>query len=211
MWTCIASASPPASQDLPPSTTKGTLPALASSFGPRYSFAAQLLSTRFKQETSCCLKSHLTFYHLLPVSTINIYSHRFVRRTPYKFPTKLLLLLPYFFLPSEVANLDRLRAFKRRRESPTGSSSSSSQEDPKKTRSRSPAWLSKMHRNRSSSKRSGSPVGVASESSDVAQLDGSCFGKPAGAKYQDEPVQEGPPPLPSFLTLTEIGMLNYIL
>ncbi|KAL5323315.1 hypothetical protein ACEPPN_007849 [Leptodophora sp. 'Broadleaf-Isolate-01'] len=61
-----------------------------------------------------------------------------------------------------------------------------------------------MHRNRSSSKRSGSPVVVPEGSSNVAQLDGSCFGKPAGAKYQDEPVEAGPPPLPSFLTLTDI-------
>ncbi|KAK0113733.1 hypothetical protein ONS95_013982 [Cadophora gregata] len=63
-----------------------------------------------------------------------------------------------------------------------------------------------MHRNRSSSKRSGSPVGVDTDSSGVAQLDGSCFGKPAGAKYQDDTTQEGPPPLPSFLTLTNVEM-----
>lgn len=69
-----------------------------------------------------------------------------------------------------------------------------------------------MHRNRSASKRSGSPVGVA-EGSSVTQLDGSCFGKPAGAKYQDELVESGPPPLPSFLTLADIGeliMLSYM-
>lgn len=104
-----------------------------------------------------------------------------------------------------LANLDCLRASKRPRQSPSVSSDSSSTEGSR--RSSAPAWLNKMRSHRSSSKRPGSPVAVR-EGSSVSQMDGSCFGKPAApdAKYVDEPVaQSGPPPLPSFLTLTEIG------
>ncbi|CZT42693.1 related to protein tyrosine phosphatase phi [Rhynchosporium secalis] len=61
-----------------------------------------------------------------------------------------------------------------------------------------------MSRNRVSSKRSKVPVGVGVGSTNVAQLDGSCFGKPAGAKYHEESVEKGPPPLPSFLILSDI-------
>lgn len=39
-------------------------------------------------------------------------------------------------------------------------------------------------------------------------MDGSCFSSPKDAKYEDEPVQEGPPPLPSFLKFNEIGELQ---
>ncbi|CAL3971829.1 unnamed protein product, partial [Diplocarpon coronariae] len=108
---------------------------------------------------------------------------------------------------TSLSNLDRFLAFKRRRESsrsPTGTPSSPSTEDRKKIRSSSPAWLSRMRSHRSSSKHADSPVPVVEGSSSVSQMDGSCFGKPAGAKYEDEPAQEGPPPLPSFLTLNEI-------
>lgn len=88
---------------------------------------------------------------------------------------------------------------------------------PRKSRGRSPAWLSKMHRKGGASKRSISP---ATSTSNVPQVDGACFGKPdakdddAGAPVAGGsnavaaagPAPSEPPALPSFLKISEIEM-----
>jgi hypothetical protein len=117
--------------------------------------------------------------------------------------------LLYFKSPARTSgaastvNLDRLRAFRRRQESPTTSSDSLSADESPKPRGRSPGWLSKMHRNHSTSKRSRSPQVVSRDSSALPQTDGSCFGKPAVAVQEPEPEAPKPPELPSFLRLTD--------
>jgi hypothetical protein len=123
------------------------------------------------------------------------------RRTPPPPFQQLYSLAPA--RTTSLATLDKLRAFRRRHESPTPAA-----EDSPKARGRSPGWLSKMHRNHSSLKRSRSPVVISEDSSSVAQVDGACLGRPSKPDVDDEPVEPArpaPPQMPSFLKLTEIG------
>ena len=94
-----------------------------------------------------------------------------------------------------VSNLDRVRAFRRRHESPAAS------EEPK-SRGRSPGWLSRMNRNRSSSKRSRSPVVLAGDP--VPQMDGACFGRLVQA---DAELDAEPPQMPAFLMSSPDGKM----
>jgi len=65
-----------------------------------------------------------------------------------------------------------------------------------------------MERLRSSTKRAHSPAAVSSQDSTVAQMDGSCFGKPDKAELV--PATPPPPKMPSFLKLTEEGKFSSI-
>jgi hypothetical protein len=98
--------------------------------------------------------------------------------------------------------LDRIRAFRRRHESPSPTPT------PDEPRSRSPGWLSRMDRLRSSTKRAHSPVALSPQTHTVPQMDGSCFGKPA--KAQSTPGTPAPPEMPLFLQLTEEGKFSSI-
>ena len=108
--------------------------------------------------------------------------------------------------PNRIATLERIRAFRRRHESPSPSTSPGSQSPI--ARSRSPAWLNKMHR--SSSKRAHSPALNADEPlPKIPQLDGALFGKPPEPDVVEneisQSVVEDPPPIPAFLRLTDGG------
>ncbi len=122
-------------------------------------------------------------------------------------PLSLYSDAPSRFLgAASVINLDRLRAIRRRQDSPAKSPATLSADESPQRRGRSPGWLSKMHRNRSKSKRSRSPSVVPEDSCTLPQTDGSCFGRPAAAAAQEpepEPEAPKPPELPSFLRLTD--------
>jgi hypothetical protein len=101
------------------------------------------------------------------------------------------------------ANLDRIRSFRLRRESPVAAPDPDLQDSPK-SRGRSPGWLKKMALGHGSSKRSTSTVedSVAMDR-DSSQMDGACFGKP------DAPEIAEPEPtvnqMPKFLKMSPEG------
>jgi hypothetical protein len=120
--------------------------------------------------------------------------------------------------------LDRLRAFRRRQESPSVSPGLAVQEE-KTARAKSPGWRAKMDRLRTSTKRAHSPATPPPENaSNLPQTDGACFGKPdqgadaapaAKIAKADGPdagaaTEDGPLEMPAFLQLTDIGKWNIV-
>ena len=101
-----------------------------------------------------------------------------------------------------LANLDRIRAFRRRHESPVAAPDSDG-EDPPKSRGRSPGWLKKMARSHGSLRRSASSAedSVAMHDRGSSQMDGACFGKPDAAETVEEPVNQ----MPAFLKMSPEG------
>ena len=100
--------------------------------------------------------------------------------------------------------MDRIRAFRQRRESPVAAPQGDAQES-SKSRGSSPGWLKKMARSHGSSNRSTSTVeaSVAMRDRGSSQMDGACFGKP------DAPEINEPEPavnqMPKFLKMSPEG------
>ena len=110
----------------------------------------------------------------------------------------LILSKRTYRLHPEVRKLDRVRAFRRRQDSP--SPSSSPEPSPRITRERSPNWFHRMQRNRSSSKRSRSTSTQPETSSDVDYPE-----TVADADVARDLKSEGPMNMPVFLQQTQAG------
>lgn len=97
-------------------------------------------------------------------------------------------------IPISVRNLDRIRIFRRRQDSPSRSP------DDREPRERSPSWFQRMHRNMSSSKRSRSS---STQPETPAEVD--CpehVTLPVAAR---DHISDGPPKMPLFLQQSPSG------
>jgi hypothetical protein len=101
-------------------------------------------------------------------------------------------------LHTETGELDRIRAFRRRQDSPSPSSSPES--SPRITRERSPNWFHRMQRTRSSSKRSRSASTQPENSSDDGHPETVAHPGVARDLKSDEPMN-----MPAFLQQTQAG------